>query len=138
LPDTANPQRFACQLTSKVWKMGNKVYIYTDSEKQADILDDLLWTFHDTSFLPHRKIDNTGQYEEPVVLGWTEEIPDERDILFNLSSSVPVFAGSFERVVEIVGGNEDSKQQARLRYKTYREQDFDLHDHRIESLNSYE
>ncbi len=138
LPDLANPQRFACQLTGKAWKMGNDVYIHTDTENHADTLDDLLWTFHDTSFLPHQKMNNSVQNDAPIILGWTEQIPEHRKILVNMSENVPEFANSFDRVVEIVAGDKNGKQQARLRYKYYRDQDFDLHDHKIESLSNYE
>ncbi len=131
IADSTDWQRFVCQLTGKIWKSGNTVYIHTDSEEYAGVFDDLLWTFHDTSFLPH-EIRNDGENPDaPITIGWDDNPAGHRDVLMNLSENIPGFAADFSRIVEVAGGDEQRKQMTRRRYRQYREQDYELHDHKI-------
>ncbi|MEA2080825.1 MAG: DNA polymerase III subunit chi, partial [Pseudomonadota bacterium] len=44
---------FACRLADKAYRLGNRVFIHTESAEQSRRLDDLLWTFQQNSFVPH-------------------------------------------------------------------------------------
>ena len=47
--------------------------------------------------------------------------PDtHRDVLINLGPDAPGDVSGYARVCEVVGGDEDSKQRARQRWRTYR------------------
>ena len=48
----------------------------------------------------------------------------DNGLLINLSRSIPVFIQHFERIAEMV--DEDEKQQARERYRIYRQQGHNL------------
>ena len=50
---------------------------------------------------------------------------------------MPEFVPKFERIVEIVGGDENNKQYARQRYRYYKDNAYEIHDHKIDghSLN---
>ena len=45
----------ACKLTEKAWRQGINVYIHTSSGTETDIMNNLLWTFRQGSFIPHEK-----------------------------------------------------------------------------------
>jgi DNA polymerase-3 subunit chi len=45
---------FACRLTQKAFKQGCQIYIYSDDQALVNRMDNLLWTFQQGSFLPHR------------------------------------------------------------------------------------
>ncbi|MBT8131776.1 MAG: DNA polymerase III subunit chi, partial [Gammaproteobacteria bacterium] len=45
--------RFACRLVDKAWQRGLRCHINVESQDQAALIDDMLWTFRDISFLPH-------------------------------------------------------------------------------------
>jgi DNA polymerase-3 subunit chi len=133
LPEQGVRERFTCDIASKIHRQQLELYIHTASKEEATALDDLLWTFKDISFLPHSLVgaDNT----DTITIGWEGMTASPRTVLINLSSEVPEFANDFERIVEIVPPEAAYKQQARQRYKQYREAGFELHNHEIDSTD---
>ena len=131
LRDNGSQQRFACSLVNKIWQQGDYVYIHTNCREEAGTLDDLLWTFNDISFVPHTLDDPAGTDATPIILGWQDEPPDNCRIMLNLSDHIPAAAEQFDRIVEIVAGDERLKKMARQRYCDYRDQGYELHDHKI-------
>jgi DNA polymerase-3 subunit chi len=116
LKDTGETARalFACRLTEKAVQQGHQVYINTESSVQLLQLDDLLWTFRAGSFLPHAVVDNgEDRGESPVLLGHNMEPRNSHDVLVNLSNDVPPFFSRYNRVVELVGGNDAQRAEAR-------------------------
>ena len=47
--NSASISRFCCQLTDKVVKMGHSVFIRTKDERETRLLDDMMWTYSDSS-----------------------------------------------------------------------------------------
>ncbi len=123
--------QFTCRLTEKAFKQGHQVYINTASGPQLKQLDDLLWTFRDGSFLPHGIYEATAETIHPVLLGHAVEPEGPSDVLVNLSNDVPPFFSRFNRVAELVGGNEEQRQSARERYRFYKDRGYHLDTHNL-------
>ena len=136
-PDGTSVDRFACTIATKAWTNGNRVHIHTQSEEIATVLDNLLWTYRDISFVPHEMFDGSCNDETPVTIGYGDHFPDQSQVMINLDTEVPGFAANFDRVVEIVGGNESNKQYARQRYQQYKKEHYKIHDHKIDKLKAY-
>ena len=134
LPDGSNSERFACAIAAKAWSSGNRVHIHTQSEERSIKFNDLLWIYKDISFVPHEIFNENIDIETPVTINHNSSIPESSQVMINLGDDIPVFATKFERVVEIVGGNEASKQAARERYRQYKDSDYDIHNHKIDNL----
>lgn len=132
LSERHSSERFLCQLTNKIWQQGHKVYIHTNHQEQAKQLNERLWTYSDISFLPHGLSDSSENSETPVTIGWDKNANDEQDVLINLNHTVPEFTGDFSRIVEIVGSDETTKQNARAHFREYRERGYELESHNIE------
>lgn len=133
LPENSIRDRFACTMASKAWKNGNIVYIHTTNKEAAVLLDDLLWTYNDISFLPHALYDEHNHENIPILIGWNEQSPDDNcQIMINLTEEIPATADKFPRIIEIVAGNKLDRQYARKRYRDYRASGFELHDHMLE------
>ena len=133
LPAQQGVEQFACKLADQIWEK-HSIYIHTEDEPAANALDDLLWTFSDTSFVPHATLDALDQdpeLEAAVRIGYPSKETSDSDVLFNLSSIIPGFISSYERIVEVVGGDESRKRAARIRYKSYKENGHEIHDHKI-------
>jgi len=132
-PDSQEQARYqlACKLTEKAYKLGNKVYIHTESSEQTGQIDDLLWTFRDGSFIPHQPSSKDSQKSVPVLIGHDKEVPEEADILINLAPDIPDFFSQFERVAELVNENPDAKARARERYKFYRDRGYELNTYNL-------
>ena len=131
--DESSRDRFACALSGKAVAQGHQVYIQTGSRESAQLLDDLLWTFRDISFIPHALADDNGGEGVPVHIGWDGDSADSGDVIINLGNDIPAHAGAFSRVMEIVVTDAASRQQSRDRYRRYRELGFEMHSHELES-----
>lgn len=137
IPENGNQKHFACALIQKAWKQGNNIFVNTRSESEAAAFDDLLWIFKDISFLPHCLAANNDTENSPIVIGdnnqTNDQIPDHTTIMLNLTDQIPRDTNKLKRILEIVAGNEDERQQARKRYAEYRNQGHELSNHKIES-----
>ncbi len=133
LPENSKRERFACALIQKVWKQGNDVYINARSEAEAIAFDDLLWSFRDTSFLPHCLASDDSFENVPIIIGHDNQIPANTSIMINLADQIPQESGKIERILEIVAGGESERQRARKRYADYRHQGHIINNHKIES-----
>ena len=132
---------YACRLTRKIWSatpVGEAVRNIVMVGEQADLrkLDELLWTFSATDFLPHCFIDDEAAPETPIVLTddfaspALENIP-HADVMIHLGMRMPqdvvALAARFPRIVEVVTVNETERLAGRDRYKAYRDLGHELH-----------
>lgn len=60
---------FVCRLTEKAYTLGHRIYIQTESDQQSKLLDDLLWQYEASSFIPHITLDDSGDSRDSVSLG---------------------------------------------------------------------
>lgn len=121
--------RFVCRLAEKAFLRKHNVFVNAASAAQADRLNELLWTFRDQSFVPHGLAEQGA--EAPVVIGFDREPGDADDMLINLAASVPTFFSRFERMLEVVDGDPERRQQGRERFKFYRDRGYHLTTHKL-------
>ncbi|HHJ12998.1 MAG TPA: DNA polymerase III subunit chi [Gammaproteobacteria bacterium] len=124
--------RFACRLVDKAWRLGHRVHVHTGSAPLSHELDTLLWTFAQNSFVPHGLEGEAGDPPPPVLIGHEGE-PEPGDVLVNLAGEVPLFFSRFQRVAEIVGGDEQVRAQGRQRYSFYKQRGYPLRSHEIQT-----
>ena len=105
-----------------------RVVIYATDRNLLNRLDDTLWTFSDSDFLPHSVIGHRHAARCPVILtsSDTGELPHNR-ILVNLSPDIPAFYAQFERLLELVSTDPADTEAGRQRYVHYRERGYTLH-----------
>ena len=125
-------QRFACRLAEKAYRQDNSVLIRVADSQTARLLDDLLWTFRDGSFVPHEITDTESQGSgSPIRIGVDGTAQIESDLLINLTNNVPGDTSSFARVAEIVTSDEESKSLSRERFVAYRDAGHELESHKL-------
>lgn len=132
-PQQEDVYRFLCRLVDKVYQQQHQAYIHTRSLEEAERLDDLLWTFRDISFIPHQ-IGEPNPPQLPTLITIGIEKPKQHhatDILFNLTQEAPHFFHEFARVIEVVTEEKNQRNQARKKYKFYKEQNCPLTTHTI-------
>ncbi len=117
----------ACRIIEKAYLQSHTIYICCEDEKQAILLDKLLWEFKDISFIPH----NTS--DAPVVIGYAELHPPQvsHDILVNLAQNIPDFFNNYQRIIEIIPENPETREKGREKYRFYRENHCELHSHHL-------
>ena len=132
---------YACRLTRKIWSAtpaGQAVRNIVMVGEKADLkkLDELLWTFSATDFLPHCFIEHEAASETPIVLTDDFSSPalvqlPHADIMIHLGMRMPqdvaALVARFPRIVEVVTVNEAERLAGRERYKAYRDLGHELH-----------
>ncbi len=122
---------FACGLLEKAYLGNQRVYIHAPSNSEAERLDALLWTYRDDSFLPHQ-ICSAENLDCPILIGTGEDYrAGTRDILVNLSPSVPPFYKQFKHIIEIIFTDTTVQQLGRERFKHYRNEQCEINTHKI-------
>jgi DNA polymerase-3 subunit chi len=124
----------ACRLAEKAVEQNYQVLINASSESESFRLDELLWTFSQGSFLPHRLLGDTRPTEEGehVLIGCGQEPGQGRpDLLINLALAVPPFFSRCQRVAEVVGAEDENKSAGRERFRYYRDRGYELQTHQV-------
>ncbi|ORU94375.1 MAG: DNA polymerase III subunit chi [Cycloclasticus sp. symbiont of Poecilosclerida sp. N] len=121
---------FACRLAQKVSKQGHRIYIHTESQQQSKIIDDLLWTFSATSFVPHT-VDANECANNPTYISHSGDPLDIHDVLINLSQKTPDCFARFERLTELINQDEAIKNAGRERFKFYKSRGYQLNTHKV-------
>ena len=130
-PDERQHQHLVCRLTERAWREGHGVHIHCDEMSLAETLDDLLWTYKDTSFLPHARLGADAARNVKITLGAGSQMPDSHDVLLNLCHAVPGFFSRFNRVMETTGADPTTRDAARHRYRFYQERGYTLNTHKL-------
>lgn len=125
---------FACRLVEKAFRDGRQVHVHASDAEEAAAIDALLWSFRDTAFVPHRRIDAPGDEPAPVLIGWGEELSGHHDVLINLTPTVPPLFGRFERVAEIVLDEPALRAASRERWRFYKARGYPLAHHDLQHL----
>lgn len=131
--ESAQANRFAycCRVIEKAWNQGHRVYIHARDEAEVQHLDRLLWTFRQDSFIPHERYTPEVNPVTPVLIGCGVTPAQEQDVLISLTLELPAFFSRFERLLEIVDGDEAWKNAARIHFRYFRDRGYPLRTHRI-------
>ncbi len=124
--------RFCCQLADKVVKMGNPVFVRTKDETETRLMDDIMWTFSDSSFLPHAIQGDTVDTDVAVIIGHSASASTAY-LLINLGDELPKNIQNYERIAEIINDAPENLLQGRARYSAYKKDAYPLHYHEITS-----
>jgi DNA polymerase-3 subunit chi len=120
----------ACRVIEKAWKSGNRVLVVTRDESHCAALDDLLWVFSQSSFVPHATV-----RDDPVApVCIDDRIPDQaRDFQVVVSIHPEPMPKTFHhlRIADIIGASEAEKRAGRKRFRFYRECGIEPRTHRI-------
>ena len=124
----------ACRLADKAYQSGHRVCITTDSARDAELMNELLWTFNDRSFIPHEICDEStpaANLTAPVLIASQLQKTEEHEVLINLSGEVPACFSQFERLLEPVDQEDNNKVSGRNRYRYYRDCGYSINNHEI-------
>ncbi len=125
---------FVCRLTEKAYLRDLKVVILNDSLDDAQALDDLLWTFNERSFVPHKLGLDVHSIDPatPVHLTIDPAAVPGADLLLNLTRQLPAGFTEFARIAEIIDSDPDRRRLGRERFKAYRDAKATLQTHQLD------
>jgi DNA polymerase-3 subunit chi len=129
--------RFACRLVEKAWLKRHRVRVQLEPGA-LETFDQLLWTFSDRSFVPHRRAGAPGDAPEPappvVVIADTDDADAaDGDVLVNLAATAPPGIERWARIAEVVDADAARRRQGRERFRAYRERGLEPATHEMRS-----
>ena len=119
----------ACRLSAKAAQQKLRVLIYTADEAEAQRIDKMLWTWQATGFLPHCMTRSPLAAETPVLITLNPEDTPHDEVLMNLNFDWPPAFSRFQRLVEIVGRDDEDREAARGRFRFYRDRGYEIARH---------
>ena len=111
-----------CKLVEKARLSNQQVLCQMPNQDSAESLNDKLWSFSKTSFIPH----GLGPQSQPVAIS-TDATPGEHyQLLINLDASRPSWFSRFERVIEIIHAEPNYQQAKRDSFSFYKDRGYAL------------
>ncbi|MFY2763288.1 DNA polymerase III subunit chi [Arenimonas sp. MALMAid1274] len=122
------PLLLACELARKASDAGLPMLVLCASAEQAELLDDLLWSFDPDAYVPHQIVGaDEDEDEVPVLLAAPEHDVPLRPLVLNLrDAAVP---DGFERVLEVVPADDSARGPLRERWKAYAARGLEVQKH---------
>jgi DNA polymerase-3 subunit chi len=124
---------FACRLTAKAYLQDLSIVVWSADEDGAKLYDELLWTFDDRSFVPHR-LTRSGEALDsatPVNVVLELDRVERAGLLINLTHRFPSGLERFSRIAEIVDAEPECRRLGRERFKAYRDHKLALETHQL-------
>ena len=129
--------RYVCRLTEKAYLRGMRVAILAQGADEIRALDDMLWTFSDHSFVPHRVCTDQPDTDTRTAVRLMQVLPAggsfAADMLVNLGQQIPAEAGRFARIAEVLDADPERRRLGRERFKAYRDMQMTLKTHQVDA-----
>lgn len=129
--------KLASRLANKLLSLKQRVLLVTETESDAADLDQMLWTFNDTSFVAHDRVPAKKNVYSSIHVAVNSDVNEatlkqDYTVLINLSKRVPSYHQRFSRIAEIIAADEPAKAAGRTRYKAYKSNNIEIKTHPIE------
>ncbi len=110
------------KLLEKSLAADKRAVVILGSKERVDWLDNLLWVYDPSSWLPHGSARSGEAADQPVWLTDTDENPNDAAFNFLADGGTSENVASFERGFEIFDGHDtDAVAAARARWKIYKD-----------------
>jgi DNA polymerase-3 subunit chi len=123
---------FTCRLTEKAYLKDLKIVIISDTLADTQALDELLWTFNERSFIPHKVCLDEQSVDPATAVHLSLEAAIPADLLVNLTRRLPSQFQRYPRIAEVINADEEHRQLGRERFKAYRDLKLILETHQID------
>ena len=113
----------ACRLVARIVQQGLRVFVYAPDENTARTFDNLLRTYQ---AVPSCTGHHAFSSEIPVVIASEDVEIMHHEVMINLHPDSPPSFSRFERLIELVGLDDDDRQLARSRFRFYRDRGYEI------------
>jgi DNA polymerase III subunit chi len=124
----AAPGKLLLRLIERARQARRQLYLHTDDEAACHRLDHWLWQ---DGFVPHGMASEPQVERQPVVIGFGPPPSACRDMMVNLSSQPAQGINDFNRLIELVAGDQGRRLNGRERWKYYRDQGYPVTKHEL-------
>lgn len=116
---------YACRLIEKAHKNRMSVIVHCESQDQAQVMDETLWSLKPERFIPHALLSEDIP-SCPVIISHGDEVPPPKDILINLSQKTPTFFSQFNRHFEILCQSADILAAGREKWRFFQDRGYPM------------
>lgn len=114
-------------ITAKAYQSGKHILIKTNDKKEAQRLNDLLWSFRADMFIPHGAEGDKDADQQPIWITSGDDNPNGASILILTHGMTSENIADFDMACEMLDGRVESQiKEARARWKTYKTDNHDL------------
>ena len=133
--NTPDKLGYCTRLLRKIYRAGERAVVTAEPELLAN-LDQFLWTFSPSEFLPHclGTADARNLDASPIVLAEQVSAGSVDSLLINLGQRVPADFERFHRLIEVVSAQDEDRLSGRSRWKHYRDRGYALNKHDLSGL----
>ena len=121
--------QYGCRLVRKVHRSGARILVWCEDPVALAQFDQMLWTFSDADFIPHVVASNLLAPETPVLLTAEAIETSHHEVLVNLGRQTPPMFSRFDRLIEVVSGDDEDRSLARDRWRFYKDRGYPLNAH---------
>jgi DNA polymerase-3 subunit chi len=116
------------KLLERTLDRGWKAVVQAASPERVEALDALLWTYDETSFLPHAAAGEPDSADEPIVLTTAAHNPNQAEVRFLVEGAeFPAAPDAYARIVVLFdGGDDEALAAARVLWKRLKGEARDL------------
>jgi DNA polymerase-3 subunit chi len=116
-------ERVLPTLLEKSLERGWRVIVQSSSDERVDALDAHLWTYNDSSFLPHGTVKGGDAADQPILLTMEGDNRNSANVRFLVDGTpLPEDAENYDRIVLIFDGDdEEAVVAARTHWTTAKE-----------------
>lgn len=130
---------YSCRLLRKAYRSGAKTVVTAEPELLQQ-LDQLLWRYAVTEFLPHCRCTAPATMLAATPIWLADQLDacpavSAGSVLINLGQQVPAGFERFERLLEVASDLELDRLAARDRWKHYRDRGYALRRHHAQAAS---
>ncbi|MDD9876023.1 MAG: DNA polymerase III subunit chi [Magnetovibrio sp.] len=96
------------KLLEKTLDAGKRALVVAGSEARVEALNNLLWTYHQDSWLPHGSAKDGDAGDQPVWLATSDDNANAAQFLFLTDGATSDRLADFERCFELFDGNDEA------------------------------
>jgi DNA polymerase-3 subunit chi len=113
-------------LLEKSLERGWRVIVQSPSDERVEALDAHLWTYNDSSFLPHGTLKGGDASDQPILLTVESDNRNDANVRFLIDGApLPADAENYDRIVLIFDGDdEEAVSAARTRWTEAKDKGF--------------
>ena len=109
-------------LVEKSLGRGWQVVVQASSQERIEVLDNLLWTYRDESFLPHGSQKDGTEHLQPIWLTIEPDNPNQAKIRFLVDGAELDDLTGYDRIVYMFDGHDNAAvEHARTRWKFHKD-----------------
>jgi DNA polymerase-3 subunit chi len=114
-------------LVEKIYEKGMSVFIHGHDEALIDSLDEHLWTYNPTTFLPHARLDGETDNDHSILLGTKYGSQPTFSIYLSISAQSWPDENGFLRMMFLFDEADLAhKDWARVQWKQFQKTDYSL------------